>query len=99
MSSNGNLRSTASSTPSAASLVARVAKKIIPWKTKNACSNDTQEYEELRGLSLNLGGNDAKHRSFNRPSTDDAKNASNAKQPIRQKLGDGHKNIRRDSKM
>ena len=96
MSSNGKLR-TPSSTPSASSWVSGQLKKLIPWKTKNACSNDTQEYEDLRDLSLNLGGNDAKHRSYNRPSTDDAKNASNAKQPIRQKLGDGHKNVRRDS--
>ena len=108
MSSNGNLRSTAWSTPSAASSwVARVAKKIIPptSKKKNTSSNDTQGYEELRNLSLNLGGDVAKQRSADRqrradrPSTDDAKNTSNAKQPIRQKLGDGHKNVRRDSKV
>ena len=100
MSSNGNLRSTASSTPSAASsLVARVAKKIIPStsKKKNASSNDTQGYEELRNLSLNLGGDGAKHRSADRrPSTKEAKNASKViNQPIRQRLNEGHKNVRK----
>ena len=93
MSSNGKLR-TPSSTPSASSWVSGQLKKLIPWKTKNACSNDTQEYEDLRDLSLNLGGDVAKHHSFNRPSTDDAKNESNAANRVRrQRLNEGHKNV------
>ena len=94
MSFDGNLRTP--STPSASSLVARVAKKIIPStsKKKNTSSNDTQGYEELRNLSLNLGGDVAKQRSFNRPSTDDAKNASDAiNRTRRQRLNNGHKNV------
>ena len=103
MSFNGNLR-TPSSTPSAASSwVARVAEKLIPStsKKKNASSNDTQGYEELRDLSLNLGGDVAKHRSSkhrsaDRPKTEEAKNASKViNQPIRQRLNEGHKNVRK----
>ena len=95
MSFNGNLRTPSSTSSSASSWL----KKLIPSRKKsNAFSNDTQgyEYEELRDLSLNLGGDIAKHHSGNRPSTDDAKNESNAiNQPIRQRLNEGHKNVRK----
>ena len=93
MSFNGNLRTPSSTSSSASSWL----KKLIPsTKKSNAFSNDTQgyEYEDLRDLSLNLGGDIAKHHSGDRPSTDDAKNESNAtNRTRRQRLNKGHKNV------
>ena len=66
------------------------ANETHPKKKNN---NDSRRYNNT---PLSLHDELANSHNVDRPSTEDAKNRTNAKQPIRRRLNnDGHENVRR----
>ena len=97
MSFNGPRRNPSSSSSRALSWADRRTqqlKKLIP--KNNNTSNDSRRYNNT---PLSLRDELAESHRFYRPSTEEAKNRTNAKQPIRQRLDEEgrHENVRRHS--
>ena len=96
MSFNGGRTPSSSSSGalSWAALRKQQLKKLIPKRNN---SNDSRRYNNTP-LSLRdeLAESHSVDRHCDRPSTEDAKNRTNAKQPIRRRLEEGrHENVRR----